>query len=92
MINSKKFVATAVGILGGFALIGAGAVQAVAVGSAAQCAGDGKGDTRCVQHHEYQVTTDEYGKLRIDNESSQNCTGSRGMSCVSTLAVPGEKS
>ncbi|MFF1275695.1 hypothetical protein ACFVZC_20170 [Streptomyces marokkonensis] len=91
MIKSKKFVATAVGILGGFALIGAGAVQAVGAEAAAQCASDGKGNTRCVQH-EYQVTTDEYGKLRIDNESTQNCTGSHGMSCVSTLVVPGEKS
>ncbi|MBT3151167.1 hypothetical protein HTV45_09745 [Streptomyces sp. CHD11] len=92
MINSKKFVATAVGILGSFALLGAGAVQAVGAENAVQCAGDGKGDTRCVQKHEYQVTTDEYGKLRIDNESAQNCTGSHGMSCVSTLVVPGEKS
>ncbi|KES05765.1 hypothetical protein BU52_18335 [Streptomyces toyocaensis] len=91
MIKSNKIVAAAVGILGSFALIGAGAVQATAAEMAPQCADDGKGNVRCVQH-EYRVTTGEHGKLRVNNESTQNCTGSHGMTCVSSLTVPGERS
>ncbi|MFI8090358.1 hypothetical protein ACIF9R_18875 [Streptomyces sp. NPDC086080] len=91
MIKSKKIVAAAVGILGSFALIGAGAVQSTGAEMAPRCADDGQGNVRCV-HHEYRVTTDDYGKLRVNNESTQNCTGSHGMSCVSSLTVPGEKS
>ncbi|CAL9306623.1 MULTISPECIES: hypothetical protein [Streptomyces] len=92
MIIVKKFVAAVAGILGGFALIGAGAVQAVSVENTAMCSDDGKGNVRCTRE-EYRVTSDQYGNLRIVNESTQNCTGSNGsMSCVSSLAVPGERS
>ncbi|MEU1080856.1 hypothetical protein ABZ368_11515 [Streptomyces sp. NPDC005908] len=92
MITVKKIVAVAAGILGSFALIGAGAVQAVSVENTAMCADDGKGNVRCTQE-EYRVTNDQYGNLRIVNRTTQNCTGSNGsMSCVSSLTVPGEKS
>ncbi|MFF4014423.1 hypothetical protein [Streptomyces sp. NPDC001843] len=93
MLNSKK-VAAAAGVLGSFALIGAGAVQAFAGdGYGGKCADDGKGHVRCVQVSQYQVTTDKRGNITIVNETTQDCPVSHGqISCVSSFAVPGKSS
>ncbi|MEU9290849.1 hypothetical protein AB0D57_41035 [Streptomyces sp. NPDC048275] len=93
MLNSKKFAA-AVGVLGSFALIGAGAVQAFAVNGSGMCVGDGDGYTRCSQVREYrQVTTDKRGNVTFVNDSTQSCPASGGqINCVSSFGVAGKKS
>ncbi|MGW7255725.1 hypothetical protein [Streptomyces sp. NPDC054834] len=92
MLNSKK-IAAAVGVMGSFALIGAGAAQAFAGDGSDKCADDGKGHVRCVQVSEYQVTTDRHGNVTVVNYSTQNCPAAGGqVSCVSSAAIPGEKS
>ncbi|MER6015780.1 hypothetical protein [Streptomyces bluensis] len=91
MLNSKKIVA-AVGVLGSFALIGAGAVQAFAA-DAGRCVDDGNGTTRCSQVRERQVTTDKQGNITIVNDSTQDCPTSGGhVNCVSTFTFPGKTS
>ncbi|MFD7402534.1 hypothetical protein ACFV7R_07635 [Streptomyces sp. NPDC059866] len=91
MLNSKK-IAAAVGVLGSFALIGAGAVQAFADGSGA-CVDDGNGSKRCSQVREYQVTTDQHGNITVVNDSTQDCPASGGqINCVSDFSVPGKNS
>ncbi|MFF8030999.1 MULTISPECIES: hypothetical protein [unclassified Streptomyces] len=89
MFNSKKIVAAA-GVLGSFALIGLGAVQAVGAENAGTCAEDSKGNLRCVQQNEYRLTEKD-GKVRVDNKTSQTCSGKGELSCENTLVV-GEKS
>jgi hypothetical protein len=92
MLNSKK-IAAAVGVLGSFALIGAGAAQAFAGGGSGNCVDDGNGRTRCTQVREYQVTTDKSGNVTVVNDSTQSCPASGGqIECVSSFAVPGKKS
>jgi hypothetical protein len=92
MLSSKK-IAAAVGVLGSFALIGAGAVQAFASGASGSCVGDGDGYKRCSQVREYQVTTDKRGNVIIVNDSTQSCPASGGhIDCVSSVAVPGGNS
>ncbi|MGW3723870.1 hypothetical protein [Streptomyces sp. NPDC000851] len=92
MLSSKK-IAAAVGVLGSFALIGAGAVQTFAVDSSMRCADDGRGSKRCVQVDEYQVTTDKHGNITVVNDSTQSCPASGGqINCVSSFDVPGKKS
>ncbi len=87
MFNSKK-IAAAAGILGSFALIGVGAVQASAQGPGT-CVEDGKGQVRCVQTSEYQVVTDKRGSVIVVNDSTQVCPSSHGqVSCVDSVAVP----
>jgi len=89
MLNSKK-IAAAVGVMGSFALIGAGTVQAFAGDGSGKCSDDGKGHVRCVQVSEYQVTTDKHGNITIVNDTTQNCPAAHGqITCVSTAAVPG---
>jgi hypothetical protein len=88
MFNSKK-IAAAAGILGSFALIGVGAVQASAQGGPGACVEDGKGNVRCVQTSEYQVITDKRGSVTVVNDSTQACPTSRGqVNCVDSVAVP----
>ncbi|MET9758086.1 hypothetical protein ABZ016_03370 [Streptomyces sp. NPDC006372] len=92
MFNSKK-IAAAVGVLGSFALIGAGAVQAFADDRADGCVDNGSGYTRCSQVREYQVTTDKRGNITVVNDSTQSCPASGGqIDCVSSFAVPGKNS
>lgn len=92
MLKSKK-IAAAAGILGSFALIGVGAVQAFGVDGPSKCADDGNGHIRCVQVSEYHVTTDKQGNVRVVNDSSQTCPSSQGeVNCVSTVALSGKKS
>lgn len=92
MLNSKK-IAAAAGVLGSFALIGAGAVQAFAGEDSGKCADDGKGHVRCVQVSEYQVATDKRGNITIVNDATQNCPAAHGqINCVSSFAVPGKHS
>lgn len=93
MLDSKKFVA-AMGVLGSFALIGVGAAQAFAGGDASGgCVSDGKGNTRCTQVREYQVTTDSNGNISVVNDSRQNCPAAGGrVDCVSSFTLPGESS
>ncbi|MGW2635331.1 hypothetical protein [Streptomyces sp. NPDC001348] len=92
MLNSKK-VAAAAGVLGSFALIGAGAVQAFAGDGYGKCADDGKGHVRCVQVSQYQITSDKRGNITIVNDSTQDCPAAHGqITCVSSAAVPGKNS
>ncbi|CAM5704489.1 hypothetical protein [Streptomyces purpurascens] len=88
MFNSKK-IAAAAGILGSFALIGVGAVQASAQGGPGTCVQDSKGNIRCVQMTEYQVVTDKVGNVTVVNDSTQTCPSSHGqVSCVDSVTAP----
>ncbi|MEU7056136.1 hypothetical protein [Streptomyces sp. NPDC046197] len=89
MLNSKK-IAAAVGVLGSFALIGAGAAQSFAGNGADHCTNDGYGHVRCVQVTSYQITRDKSGNVTVINDSTQNCPAARGsISCVSSVTFPG---
>ncbi|PZH14940.1 hypothetical protein C1I97_09385 [Streptomyces sp. NTH33] len=93
MLNSKKIAAAAAGVLGGFVLIGAGAVQSFAGGNAGKCTDDGMGNRRCVQVSEYQITTDKRGNVTVINHSTQSCPAAGGgITCVSGASVPGRQS
>ncbi|MFF5155686.1 hypothetical protein ACFY3N_05350 [Streptomyces sp. NPDC000348] len=82
MFKSKKIAAVA-GVLGGFALIGVGAVQAVGAEGPGDCVKDGKGNIRCEQVRQYQLPSDRNGKVRLVNESALACSGSAPrLSCV----------
>ncbi|MFB7930869.1 MULTISPECIES: hypothetical protein [Streptomyces] len=87
MFSSKK-IAAAAGILGGFALIGVGAVQASAQGPGT-CVQDSKGHVRCVQMSEYQVIKDKGGDVTVVNESTQTCPSAHSqVSCVDVVTAP----
>jgi hypothetical protein len=94
MLNSKKIAATAAaGVLGGFALIGAGTAQAAALGGPGKCVDDGRGQVRCVQGDTYQLTTAKDGSVHFANESTQSCpTAHSQVTCVSNVVVPGKQS
>ncbi|MGY3201769.1 hypothetical protein [Streptomyces sp. TE5632] len=84
MFKSKKIAAVA-GVLGGFALIGAGAVQAVGAEGPGDCVKDSKGTVRCEQVRQYQLPPDRSGKVRFANESTMSCSGSAArLSCVNS--------
>ncbi|MFC9507214.1 hypothetical protein [Streptomyces sp. NPDC057002] len=88
MFNSKK-IAAAAGILGSFALIGVGAVQASAQGGPGTCVQDSKGNVHCVQMSEYQVLRDKSGNVTVRNDSTQTCPSTRGqVSCVDSVTAP----
>lgn len=89
MFQSKKIAAA--GLLGSLALIGLGAAQAVGAESPGTCTEDDKGHVRCVQVSEYRVTEQD-GDVRVDNKTSQTCSGKGELTCSSTLAVEGEQS
>ncbi len=91
MFTSKKIAALA-GALAGFALIGGGAVQAVGAEDPGGCTKDSKGTVTCAQVSEHEVTSDEYGRIRVVNDSTQSCSGGDEVSCTSSFTVPGEKS
>ncbi|MFK4146364.1 hypothetical protein [Streptomyces sp. NPDC004065] len=92
MFNPKT-IASAVGVLGSFVLIGAGAVQSFAGDNAGRCTDDGKGNQRCVQVNEYQVTTDKRGNVTVINHSTQSCPAAGGqITCVSGATIPGGES
>ncbi|CAL9560451.1 hypothetical protein [Streptomyces sp. Tu 3180] len=92
MFQSKKIAAVA-GVLGGFALIGVGAVQAVGAEGSGTCAENDKGNVRCADVNEYRFTSDEYGEVRVDNDMAQTCSGSGAeVSCASSVVVGGKKS
>ncbi|MGY3201767.1 hypothetical protein [Streptomyces sp. TE5632] len=88
MFKSKKIAAVA-GVLGGFALIGAGAVQAVGAEGPGDCVKDSKGTVRCAQATKHEVTSEEYGKIRFVNDSRQTCSGGPEVSCTSSVTLPG---
>ncbi|MFI5566523.1 hypothetical protein ACIA6T_03930 [Streptomyces sp. NPDC051740] len=91
MFKSKK-IAVAVGVLGSSALIGLGAVHAVAVESPGKCADDGKGNVRCVDEGEHEFTSGTYGKVHLVNNMKQTCSGGGAeVSCGTSVAVDGEK-
>ncbi|MFJ8465283.1 hypothetical protein [Streptomyces swartbergensis] len=89
MLNSKKIAAVVTaGVLGGFALVGGGAVPAAAEGGG-RCVDDGKGHVRCVQTSEYKVTTSKGGGVHLSNESTQTCPAShRQVTCVDSVVLP----
>ncbi|MGW4023609.1 hypothetical protein [Streptomyces sp. NPDC005009] len=89
MFISKKIAAT-VGILGGFALAGLGAGQALANGEPAKCVEDDNGNRRCVLVSEYQLTG-EGGNIQVVNKQSQTCSGTGEMACNSFITLPAEK-
>ncbi|MGW5974399.1 hypothetical protein [Streptomyces sp. NPDC055186] len=92
MFKSKKIAAVA-GVLGGFALIGAGAVQAFGAEGSGACLKDDRGNVRCEQVREYRLPADTQGKVRVANESEQNCSGAGvGVSCENRVIVGGKKS
>ena len=86
MLNSKKIAATA-GVLCSFALIGLGAGQAVGGEGSGGCVQDSKGNVNCVQKGEYRVTSDQYGRVHVVNQQSQDCSSD----CVSSLGIDGRK-
>ncbi|MCX2927604.1 hypothetical protein [Streptomyces sp. NEAU-W12] len=89
MSKSKKIAAVA-GVLGGVALIGAGAVQAVGVEGSGRCVKDGKGTIRCEQAREYRLPAGTQGKVRFANEQKQTCSGSGAdISCVNGSVLGG---
>ncbi|MFF8030997.1 MULTISPECIES: hypothetical protein [unclassified Streptomyces] len=91
MFKSKK-ITVAAGVLGSLALIGLGAAQAVAVESTGRCADDGKGNVRCADVSEREITTERYGKIRLKNDMSQSCSGGGAkVSCGNSLVVEGKK-
>ncbi|MDN3267730.1 hypothetical protein [Streptomyces sp. MA15] len=89
MFQSKKIAVA--GLLGGLALTGFGAVQAVGAESPGNCTKDDKGQIRCVQVSEHRVTEQD-GKVRIDSKVSQSCSGKGEVKCTSSLVLEGEKS
>ncbi|GAA2272384.1 hypothetical protein GCM10010234_03830 [Streptomyces hawaiiensis] len=89
MFDSKKTAAVAA-VLGSFALMGLGAVQASAQGGPGTCVEDRAGHVRCVQMSEYQVIKDKRGSVTVVNDSTQTCPASRSqVSCVDSVVVPG---
>ncbi|WP_409472041.1 hypothetical protein [Streptomyces sp. HC307] len=92
MFNSKKIAAVA-GLLGGFAVISVGAVQASPVEGPGRCVNDGKGHIRCVQTTKHRFTTDKLGNVELVNESTQTCSTSENqVTCTSNVVVPDKKS
>ncbi|MGY0067412.1 hypothetical protein ACWZEH_11415 [Streptomyces sp. QTS137] len=91
MSKSKKITAAA-GVLGGVALIGAGAVQAVGVEGSGSCVRDGRGAIRCEQVREYRLPAGTQGKVRFAGEQEQACSGSGAeVSCVDGSVLGGRK-
>ncbi|OUC95188.1 hypothetical protein [Streptomyces swartbergensis] len=90
MLNSKKIAAAVTaGVLGGFALIGGGAVPAAAQGGPGRCVDDGKGHVRCVQPSTYKLTRSKDGGVHLSNESTQTCPAShRQVTCVDSVVLP----
>ncbi|MGV9251265.1 hypothetical protein [Streptomyces sp. NPDC003697] len=92
MFNSKK-IAAAAGVVGGFALLGVGAVQGFAADGSGGCVDDGKGSVRCVQVTEYHMTVDKGGNVHVVNDSTQSCPSSQSeVSCVNAVELNGKKS
>jgi hypothetical protein len=88
MFDSKKTAAVAA-VVGAFALMGLGTVQASAQGGPGTCVEDSAGHVRCVQMSEYQVIKDKRGSVTVVNDSTQACPTSRSqVSCVDSVAVP----
>ncbi|MGP4086560.1 hypothetical protein [Streptomyces sp. KR55] len=89
MLNSKKIAAVA-GLLGSFAVISVGAVQASPVEGPGKCVNDGKGHIRCVQPSKYRLTTDKAGNVHLVNKSTQACsTSSSQVTCIDSTVIPG---
>ncbi|MFF5795648.1 hypothetical protein [Streptomyces albogriseolus] len=86
MVKSKKMVTAAASVLGSLVLLAFGAVQAVGAENPGTCTKDDKGNLRCVQVSEYRVTKTD-GGTRIDNKTSQSCTGKGELTCASNLVV-----
>ncbi|GGV63498.1 hypothetical protein ABZ178_04995 [Streptomyces massasporeus] len=88
MFNSKKTAAVAA-VLGSFALMGVGAVQASAHGGPGTCVESSDGHVRCVQMSEYQVIKGKGGDVTVVNHSTQTCPTSHSqVSCVDSVALP----
>ncbi|GAB2458058.1 hypothetical protein [Streptomyces incanus] len=93
MVKSKKIAAAAAGVLGGLALIGAGAVQAFSADAPDNCVKGGDGTVRCAQVNKQEITTDQHGKIHFVNESKQTCSGGNAeVSCANSVVLPAEKS
>ncbi|WP_409472039.1 hypothetical protein [Streptomyces sp. HC307] len=89
MFNSKKIAAVA-GLLGGFAVISVGAVQASPVEGPGRCVNDGKGHIRCVQTTKHRFTTDKLGNVELVNKSTQACSASSSqVTCIDSTVIPG---
>ncbi|MFF9215475.1 hypothetical protein [Streptomyces viridosporus] len=92
MFKSKKIAAVA-GVLGGFALIGVGAVQAVGAEDPGDCVKGSRGTVRCEQARQYRLPADREGRVRFVNESTMTCSGSvPELSCANSVAADGGKS
>ncbi|MDN3270902.1 hypothetical protein [Streptomyces sp. MA15] len=92
MLKSFKITVLA-GVLGSSALIGLGAVQAVAVESPGKCTNDGKGHVRCADVRKERVTSEENGVIHLVNAMKQECSGSNAkVSCATRVIVDGEES
>ena len=91
MFKSKKLSAV-VTVLGGVVLLGFGGGQAVAAESPGKCSDDGRGNIRCTDKSERELTSGTYGKVRIVNDVQQTCSGERAdVSCETGLTVDGRK-
>ena len=86
MESSKNLVTTSASVLGSLALLAFGAVQAVSAENPGTCTKDDKGNVRCVQVNEHRVTDTDKG-VRIDNKTSQSCSGKGELTCASNLVV-----
>ncbi|GAB2327051.1 hypothetical protein AB0N20_24805 [Streptomyces griseoincarnatus] len=86
MVKSKRIATAATGVLGGLALLAFGAVQAVGAENPGTCTEGENGQVRCAQVSEYRVTETDNG-VRIDNETSQSCSGKGELTCASNLVV-----
>ncbi|MDT3724554.1 hypothetical protein ROS62_06500 [Streptomyces sp. DSM 41972] len=85
-MKSKKMVTAAASFMGSIALVAFGAVQAVGAEDPGSCTKDDQGNLRCVQVSEYSVTEAGEG-VRVDNNTSQSCSGKGELTCASELVV-----
>ncbi|MEV7858336.1 hypothetical protein AB0O86_05700 [Streptomyces hirsutus] len=91
MFKSKE-IAVAAGFLGGVALLGAGAVQAVGAEGSGSCPKGSEGDVRCERVREYRLPADTQGKVRFTDEQKQTCSGSGvEVACVNGAVLGGGK-
>ncbi|MET9367943.1 hypothetical protein [Streptomyces griseoflavus] len=86
----SKMIAAVAGVLGGLALIGAGAVQAVGAEAPSECVKDSKGTVRCAQVSTYEYKSEDHGKVRVVNDSTLTCSGGGNTSCANNFATPGK--
>ncbi|KES05767.1 hypothetical protein BU52_18345 [Streptomyces toyocaensis] len=94
MIRSRRIASVAAGVLGGLALLGAGAVQAFGAEEPGGCVDDGRGTVRCVQVTEERIAVDKDGTVHHStNGSKPVCSTSAGkISCTNDVTTKRKES